>query len=384
MPCSLYAFALFGIKRKMKLVIDSKIPYIRGFAELLGDTVYLPGAEIGAADVRDADVLVIRTRTRCDEALLKGSNVRFIATATIGYDHLDTDYLRRAGIAWTNCPGCNARSVAQYVESALLLLNAHGCWRGDGALTPAAAPVKPADFDKSVFATLTLGIVGVGHVGRRVWECARRMGFGNILCCDPPRAEREGAAAFCTMEEIARRCDVITFHTPLTRAPQPHPTFHLASAEWFASLRRRPVLLNSGRGEVVDTAALKRALTDGTLRTAVIDTWENEPDIDRELLGRVFLGTPHIAGYSADGKANGTRMALQAVACRFGLDPAPFDAVQPPALPPQFCYYAANGAAACDEALRLYDPTRDSEALKQSPELFEKLRGDYPLRRENG
>lgn len=366
----------------MKLVIDSKIPFIKGYAELLGEAVYLPGAEISAADVRDADVLIVRTRTRCNRALLEGSKVQFIATATIGYDHLDTDYLRSAGIAWTNCPGCNARSVAQYVESALLLLAAHGCWREGKELTPATAPVNPCDLNREVFGNLTLGLVGVGHVGGSVLERARQMGFGEILCCDPPRAEREGSAAFSAMDEIARRCDVISFHTPLTRAPHPHPTFHLASAQWFAKLQRRPVLFNTSRGEVVCTEALKQALTDGIIRAAVIDTWENEPCIDRELLDRVFLGTPHIAGYSADGKANGTRMALQAVARHFGIDPAPFAAVTPPALSPHFSYYKANGAAACAEELRLYDPTRDSEALKHQPELFEKWRGDYPLRRE--
>lgn len=359
----------------LKLLIDSKIPFMQGFAEKLGEARYMPGASITAADVADVDALIVRTRTRCDSRLLKGSKVRFIATATIGYDHLDIDYLRSAGIAWTNCPGCNARSVAQYVESALLLLAAHGCW--------SAASILPSGrLDRSVFNGLTLGIVGVGHVGKQVLLMAERMGFARILCCDPPRAAREGTAGFVPLEEVARQADIVTFHTPLTFRPQAHATFHLAGPEFFALLRPSAVLINSSRGEVVDTEALKKALRDGTLKAAVIDTWENEPQIDRRLLSMAFLATPHIAGYSADGKANGTRMALQAVARHFGIDPAPFAAVAPPPLPDGFVYFPQGEGWKTDDALRLYNPTRDSLALKSAPHNFEKLRGDYPLRRE--
>lgn len=359
----------------MKLVIDSKIPFMRGFAEKLGKVHYLPGASITADDVADADALIIRTRTHCNRQLLEGSKVKFIATATIGYDHLDLDYLRQAGIDWTNCPGCNARSVAQYVESALLLLAAHGCW--------SPQPFLPSGkLNRQVFSKLTLGIVGVGHVGEQVRLMAERIGFGRILCCDPPRAEREGQTGFVSLAEMARQADVITFHTPLTHQPEAHPTFHLADAEFFSLIRPSAVLFNSSRGEVVDTEALKHALRSGALREAIIDTWEEEPNIDRELLSMAFLATPHIAGYSADGKANGTRMSLQAVARHFGLDPAPFAAVAPPQLPENFAYFPEGDGWKMDEALRLYDPTRDSLALKSAPETFEKLRGDYPLRRE--
>lgn len=366
----------------MKLVIDSKIPFIHGFAEQLGETVYLPGADITAADVSDADALIIRTRTHCNEDLLKGAHVRFVATATIGYDHIDTDFMRRSHIAWSNCPGCNANSVAQYVEAACLLLAAHGCWthaEGPSSLTDT---VSPHALDRSVFAGLTLGIVGVGNVGKSVAKRARAMGFGQILLCDPPRAEREGAEAFVSIDDLARQCDIITFHTPLTRAPQPHPTFHLASAAWFDSLQRCPVIINTSRGEAIDTEALKQAIDSRKVRAAVIDTWENEPQIDRELLQKVFVGTPHIAGYSADGKANGTRMALQAVARYFDMPAEAFEAVAPPSLPDGFAYYPEGQGRLLAEELRLYDPTRDAEALRTHPENFEKLRGDYPLRRE--
>lgn len=338
----------------MHLVVDDRIPYIRGQAERLGTVSYRPGAQISAADVSAADALIIRTRTRCNAALLQGSHVRFIATATIGFDHLDTAYLAEAGIAWANCPGCNATSVAQYVESALLAMHQEG-------LLPALHQ-------------LCVGIIGVGHVGGAVARTLRSWGC-RLLLNDPPRAEREGAAAFADLATLAREADVITCHTPLTTTG-PHATYHLIDAAFFAALRRHPLFINSGRGEVVDTAALLQALADGQVGEAVIDTWENEPRISLPLLERVAIGTPHIAGYSADGKANGTQMALNAVARFFGL-PQTFQ-VSPPAL---------TGLTPEHDPLRrklqLYDPRRDSQALKAHPEQFEYLRGHYPLRREH-
>ncbi len=365
----------------MKIVIDDKIPFIRGFAERMGQTVYLPGAVISAADVRDADALIVRTRTRCNQELLEGSRVQFIATATIGYDHIDTDYLRRAGIGWTNCPGCNAASVAQYVRNSLLLLAAHGCWDESRPLTAADAPVCTADLDHTVFSRLTLGIVGVGHVGTEVLKMAQRLGFARILLCDPPRAEREGAEGFSSLADVAAQADIVTFHTPLTVQPVPHATFHMGDAAFFGQLRPGAVVFNTSRGEVVHTEALCQAMEQGRVRAAVIDTWENEPNISPWLLSHAFLATPHIAGYSADGKANGTRMALQAVARHFGLPDEEFALVAPPSLPEGFNYYPA-AAPLCEE-LRLYNPLRDSLALKQAPQQFEFLRGNYPLRREH-
>lgn len=338
----------------MHLVVDDRIPYIRGQAERLGTVSYRPGAQISAADVSAADALIIRTRTRCNAALLQGSHVRFIATATIGFDHLDTAYLAEAGIAWANCPGCNATSVAQYVESTLLALHQEG-------LLPALHQ-------------LCVGIIGVGHVGGAVARTLRSWGC-RLLLNDPPRAEREGQQGFSPLEQLAREADVITCHTPLTTTG-PHATFHLIDDDFLSRLQRRPVLINSGRGEAVNTAALLQALADGQVGEAVIDTWENEPRISLPLLERVAIGTPHIAGYSADGKANGTQMALNAVARFFGL-PQTFQ-VSPPAL---------TGLTPEHDPLRrklqLYDPRRDSQALKAHPEQFEYLRGHYPLRREH-
>ena len=348
----------------MHLVIDNKIPFIEGQAERLGTCTYLPGSAITAEDVRDADVLIVRTRTHCTRALLEGSRVQLVVTATIGHDHIDKAYLSAAGIAWANCPGCNATSVGQYVRNALRLASAAGHLDPRFALDTLPHP-------------LTVGIVGCGHVGTAVIRALEAEGC-RTLHCDPPKG-----APF-TLNDLAREADVICLHTPLTTTG-PCPTFHLADEAFFRSLRKRPLFLNAARGECMDTAAVKTALREGLIRQAIIDTWETEPDIDRELLEAAFLTTPHIAGYSADGKARGTQMALEAVARHFGL-PLAFD-IQPPTLPPHFSYgelpYPASAfsARALDQ-LRLYNPHTDSQRLKAAPSAFEQQRGHYPFRRE--
>ncbi len=340
----------------MKVLIDVKIPYLKGVIETLADeVVYTESADFTPALVREADALFVRTRTLCDRALLSGSSVQFIATATIGFDHIDTTYCEIAGIAWANAPGCNAGGVEQYVHSALLLLERE---RG---LTLAGA---------------TLGVVGVGHVGTRVAAVGCKLGM-HVMLCDPPRADREGSDGFFGLDELAAACDIISFHTPLTTNGR-YPTYHLANDSFFHSLQKRPFIINTSRGEVVDTAALRCALTDGRVADAVIDVWEYEPTIDRELLRRVYLGTPHIAGYSAEGKANATRMALQAFCRHFAL-PQHFEIVLPP---PEIPVIEARSET--DAQLATYDPRRDSRMLKQSPELFEQLRGTYNYRREAG
>ncbi len=342
----------------MKAIVDDKIPFIKGWIEkICTEVVYLPGGQIGPEDVRDADVLVVRTRTHCNRELLEGSRVKFIATATIGFDHLDTVYLDTAGIKWSNCPGCNATSVGQYIRSCLLRLK-----RDKGM----------------ILENCTLGIVGLGHVGTAVREAVKPLGV-RILVNDPPRQELEGESAtedFVTLEQLQDECDILSFHTPLVTEGA-HPTFHLAGSTFFKNLKRSPVLINSGRGEVVDNAALLCALEQRLVSHAIIDTWENEPVINLSLLNKVYIGTPHIAGYSADGKANATRIALEAICNHFGFTKISFD-IEPPALPDSF-----QASHTPEElALQLYDPVRDSEELKLHPEAFELLRGNYPLRRE--
>jgi erythronate-4-phosphate dehydrogenase len=338
----------------MKLIVDSKIPYIEEPLKRLADEVVLAdGKEITPSLVRDADALIVRTRTKCDRRLLEGSSVKFIATATIGYDHIDTAYCAEAGITWTNAPGCNAASVAQYVESVLYLLQQEkGC----------------------ILSEMTLGVVGVGHVGTLVAEVGRRLGM-RVLLNDPPRATVEGEANFSPLSLLQEQCDVLSFHVPLVHDGE-HPTFHLADASFFKTLKRFPFLLNTSRGEVVDTVALQQALAGRQITDAVIDVWENEPNINLDLLQRVYIGTPHIAGYSADGKANATRMSLDAL-CRFFHLKADY-CIEPPQ-PEQTVIHATTLA---DAALQIYNPHCDSNALKAHPEQFEYLRGHYPLRRE--
>ncbi len=336
----------------MKAIVDNKIPYIKEAIEAIADeVVYLPGSEFTPEAVRDADALIVRTRTLCNRSLLEGSSVKFIATATIGFDHIDTAYCAEAGITWTNCPGCNAGSVEQYIHSVLLLL------KREKGIVPEES---------------CLGIVGVGHVGSRVRRMAESLGM-RVLVNDPPRADR-GEAGFTDLATLTRECDILTFHTPLNRGGK-YNTFHLADASFFASLERKPILINSSRGEVVETTALLDALQTGKVREAIIDTWENEPDINLDLLQKVWLGTPHIAGYSADGKSNATRMSLEAL-CRFFHIEADFR-IAPPELPVRPSVNDPEEAF-----LQLYNPTRDSDWLKQSPEKFEYFRGNYPLRRE--
>ena len=340
----------------MKVIVDNKIPYIREAIEgLAQQVVYLPGSEITVEAVRDADALIIRTRTRCDRQLLDGSNVQFIATATIGYDHIDANYCREAGIAWSNAPGCNAASVAQYVQSCLLLLE-----REKGMTLKGR----------------TLGIVGVGHVGKLVAKVAQRWGM-RVLLNDPPRAAAEGSKAFSSLQQLTEESDILTFHVPLQRTGT-YPTFHLADSHFFSSLKRKPVVINTSRGEVVETKAIKEAIRKGLVAEAILDVWENEPSIDLDLLHHIYIGTPHIAGYSADGKANATRQALDALCRHFQLEG--HYTITPP-LPTQPLIQAATLP---DALLQIYNPHTDSQALKKHPEWFEQLRGNYPLRREEG
>ena len=337
----------------MKAIIDDKIPYIRSEAERLFDSVvYLPGHMISPADVADADVLIVRTRTHCNSTLLEGSKVQFIATATIGYDHLDTQWLDCHHIGWSNCPGCNASSVGQYIESCLLLLmNDH------------IIPAHP-----------TVGIVGVGHVGSQVALKLELLGC-KVLPCDPPRAEWEDKENFYSLEELVSSCHVITFHTPLSKECR-HATFHLADKKFFDHLSLQPVIINAARGGVVDEHALMEAMDNRLVRKCIIDTWENEPNISPSLLQRAYIATPHIAGYSADGKCNASRMALEAVCRHFGWK----EDIH--ICPPELSSPIIPASDSRVRALQLYNPLHDSVLLKEHPERFESLRNNYPVRRE--
>ena len=338
----------------MKVIVDNKIPFIKeAIGKIADEVIYVPGKDFAPALVKDADALIIRTRTQCNRELLQGSRVQFIATATIGFDHIDTEYCHEAGITWTNAPGCNSASVAQYLQSTLLLINL----------------LKGKNLSE-----MTIGIVGVGNVGIKVAKVARELGM-RVLLNDLPREEKEGSTNFCSLQFLAEECDVITFHVPLYKEGK-YRTYHLADAAFFQSLKQKPVIINTSRGEVIETDALLNALETKLISDAIIDVWENEPAINLTLLKKVFLGTPHIAGYSADGKANATRMSLDAL-CRYFNIQADYQIIPPAPSQPQI-----TAETLSDAYLQIYDPRQDSNALKTHPELFEKLRGDYPLRRE--
>lgn len=329
------------------IIIESNIPFSRGLFDNVARVEYLPPQQITAQAMANADALVTRTRTRCDRSLLEGSGCKIIASATIGLDHVDTEWCSEAGIAVRNAPGCNAPAVAQYVLASVI--KAYG-----------------ADLSG-----LTLGIVGAGHVGSIVQRWAKHLGM-NVLACDPPRAEAEGPGEFCDMQRIALESDIITVHTPYTRNGK-YATHHLLSHEFMQSLRKAPMVINSARGAIADTQAVKQAIKDGKISRAVIDCWEGEPAIDRELLDLAYIATPHIAGYSREGKIRATAMAAGAVAEILGLPVPQLDVPVPGHAP---ATVTAEAVAAS------YDPMEDTLALRARPELFEQLRNGYNLRTE--
>ncbi|MFC1719966.1 4-phosphoerythronate dehydrogenase PdxB [Pseudomonadota bacterium] len=347
----------------MKIIIDNKIPYIRGALEPFAEVIYLPGNLTTAEAVKDADALVTRTRTLCNRETLEGSRVRFIATATIGFDHIDTRFCQTAGIEWVNAPGCNAESVNQYMASALF------SW---------AMRKDPPLQGK------TMGIVGVGQVGSRIARTCEILGM-NVLLNDPPRERTEGSAPFVSLQEIQQRADIITFHVPLNMDGV-DCTYHMAGEPFIAGLKRQPLLINTCRGEVFDTGAVFRASETGAIAGLIIDCWENEPELDLALLNRVDYGTPHIAGYSRDGKANGTTVSVRAISKYFGLG---IDDWEPASIePPPNPVIELDGKNQAEEAilaqavLSTYDIAIDDAALRNNTPLFEQLRGDYPVRRE--
>jgi len=344
----------------MKIVADDRIPFLRGVLEPYAEVVYLPGAGISAADVADADALIVRTRTACNGALLRGSKVRAVATATIGFDHVAPEELAELGIAWSNAPGCNAGSVKNYIAAAFA---ASGCdLRGK-----------------------TLGIIGVGNVGKLVAEVGEAFGM-RVLLNDPPRAEIEGQAGFTELPELLEQSDVVTLHVPLEKSGK-YPTWHLADKGFFDRMKTGAWFFNSCRGEAVDAGALLAAKKSGRVALALMDVWPGEPDIAPELLEAVEFATPHIAGYSVDGKANGTAAAVRFVAKVLNI-PALQDfavaGLPPPVFTPEI---VLPGGVSAYEALvyavkHAYDLNMDVAALRGAPQEFEKLRGGYWKRRE--
>jgi erythronate-4-phosphate dehydrogenase len=345
------------------VVVDDKIPFLRGVLEPFAQVAYIDGQSIGSEDVRHADAMIVRTRTRCDAGLLDGSAVRFIATATIGTDHIDIPYCESHGITWTNAAGCNAGSVYQYVAAALAWL------------------ASVHDFQ---FAKLTLGVVGCGHVGSKVAALGRIAGM-NVIVNDPP-LQRVSGGDFVSLHELLSRSDIVSLHTPLTTGGI-DPTFHLIGQTELEMMKPGAVLINSSRGEVVDNESLKMALKQHVIKDAILDVWENEPEPDPDLIHLSALATPHIAGYSADGKATGSAMSVQALAAFFGF---PLTGWQPETIP----HALRSNLLSIDAqeknieqvfagaVLHTYDIQADDARLRSNPGDFERQRGHYPVRRE--
>ena len=331
--------------KSLKIVADEAIPFLDGVFDPWADTIRRPGREIGPRDVDGADALIVRTRTRCGEELLRDSSVRLIATATIGFDHIDLAYCRRRGIRVATAAGCNARGVLQWVAGGLAHLARRQDWRPEER---------------------TLGIVGVGHVGALVKRYAESWGF-RVLCCDPPREERE-RLGFLPLDEVARRSDLITFHTPLDDS-----TRHLCDERLLGLLPPGATVINSSRGEVVSGEALLRSG-----HPYALDVWEHEPRLDAELLAGAEVATTHIAGYSLQGKATASALSVQAVAECFSLPLSGwYPAAAPPSRPREIGWEEL-----CRTIDTAFDCRRETERLKRSPEAFERIRDNYAYREE--
>ena len=316
----------------MLVIIDKGIPFLEDVFPSDIEVLHLPPEEITSQTVRHADALFVRTRTRINKELLHGSNVRFVATATIGFDHIDQTYCREAGVYWISCPGCNAQAVCDYVEEAI-------------------SSIKPQT------SSLTIGIVGYGHVGKLVAQMALNKGY-RVLLSDPP------LGIGSPLKEIAPLCDVLTFHTPLTYHGE-HATHHLCNADILRLCKPNTLIINAARGGVIDEHALYNQLSTYNCQlSTVIDCWENEPLINQQLLQRTNLASFHIAGYSIEGKMRASEMCLNAFCKFFSL---PILSINKKIVP-------LHGDSNSSWLQRI------SDQLKAQPEHFEQLRKQYRLR----
>ena len=345
--------------KEIHIVIEASIPYLRGAIEQMGHVTYLPSGDFTNETVRDADWLIIRSITKITPELLEGSRVRLITTATIGFDHIDTGYCSSHGITWFNAPGCNAGGVGQYFASWVSLLALRG-------------EIKPEE--------MTIGIIGAGNTGKEVQRFASALGM-RVLLNDPPRAEKEGASGFVPIEAIAREADIIEFHVPLTKTGA-HPTYHLLDEALVQKLARKPIVANLCRGPVTKTEALLEGLRTDQISRLVIDCWEGEPEISRPLLEAAEIATPHIAGFSAEGKRRGAYVCAEHGAAFFGL---PMPAIEEPPMPsaPLIDLSDVHGRDQVYHALLCtFDPRRPDRLLRDHTGDFERLRKSYEYPRE--
>lgn len=342
--------------RRIKIVADSNIPFLEGIFEPYADIRYIDGKDISRDDVRDADAIIIRTRTKCSRELLEGTKVALIATATIGTDHIDMDFCKENGIRVYNAQGCNAGGVMQYVFSALY-----------GTASRHAIKLEEA----------TLGIIGVGNVGKKIEHMARYLGF-NILLCDPPRAEKEGPEGFVSMDYLLANSNIVTMHTYLDET-----TCKMADRHFFEMMKPGTIFINASRGEIVDDEALMEAIP--KLGPVIIDTWNNEPYVNEELIDMVTIATPHIAGYSFQGKQNGTSSAVRAVARHFGIMGLYhfFPVTDIPEHQPLRLDLKGKTQGEITAVLQYNYPIfTDDFMFRMEPGNFERMRSEYKYRRE--
>jgi erythronate-4-phosphate dehydrogenase len=347
----------------VRIIADDKIPFLKGVLEPFAKVTYLPGNQINRKSALGSDALLVRTRTKCNSELLMGTPVKFIGSTTIGFDHIDTDYCEKNNIKWTNAPGCNSSSVQQYIAAALLRISAESGFS-----------LK----DK------TLGIIGVGNVGSKVQKLANALGM-KVIMNDPPRERKEGKKNFTDIGHLFTESDIITLHVPLNMDGQ-DKTFHFFNNETFDQVKKGSWFINSSRGEVVETEALKNALNSEKIAGAVIDVWEREPEIDIPLMHMAFLATPHIAGYSADGKANGTAIIVKNLCESFNIPlidwyPSEVPVPHEPVITID-CIGKSTEDILRKVVMHTYNIVEDDIRLRFDPSLFEKERENYPVRRE--
>lgn len=346
----------------MRIVADNRIPFLKDVLEAYGEVIYLDGEKINNKSLRNADALIVRTRTRCNKELLAGTNIRFVGTTTIGTDHIDTAWCDKVGIKWASAPGCNSSSVMQYISSALIYL---------------------AEKHNIRLSDKTLGIVGVGNIGARVEKMARVLGI-RVLLNDPPRERVESETKFVTLERLKAESDIISFHVPLTKSGQ-DKTLNLADEDFFNGLKKGCIIINSSRGGVIDEKLLIKEIHSGNILGTVLDVWAGEPNINIELLKLCDIATPHIAGYSDDGKYNATKKIVEEFTGFFGFDFYPENIIKPASIENQQIVLSENEAFADQLRRGIYSSYKifdDAKKLTDNPANFESIRNSYRSRRE--
>lgn len=348
----------------MKIVTDENMPYAEALFSRLGTVKAVPGRPLPDGVLDDADALMVRSITKVNAELLQNSAVKFVGTATAGFDHVDKAWLEQNNIGFSSAPGCNAIAVVEYVFSALMLL---------------------AERDGFQLTDKTVGIVGAGNVGGRLAKRLEVLGVKTLLC-DPPRADNDDAGEFYDIDTLVAQADILTFHTPLNKSGD-YTTLHLMNEARLKAMKDNSILINASRGPVVDNGALLAVLAGGKPLSVILDVWEPEPALSAELLSLVDIGTPHIAGYTLEGKARGTTQVFEAWSEFIGQPQKVSLAELLPA--PEFGSITLSGKVTQSILKRLmhlvYDVRRDDAPLRAVATIegeFDKLRKFYPDRRE--